>query len=71
MAHVFMHILVVSRSIEHDNIVGVIRREGNVCIRSLIICIPHVLIHIVAVCVSIENDNIVVANSQVVFVSYH
>ena len=59
MGHVFMHILVVSGSIENDNIVAVIRREGNVCIRSLIICIPRVLIHIVAVCASTENDDIV------------
>ena len=59
MAHVFMHILVVSRSVENYNIVAVIRIEGNVCIRSLIICILHVLIHIVALCASIKNYNIV------------
>ena len=62
MAHVFMHILVVSGSIGNDNIVAVIGREGNVFIRSLIISIPHVLIHIVAVSVSTENDNIVAVN---------
>ena len=62
MAHIFMHILVVSGSIKNDNIVAVIGREGNVYIRSLIICIPHVLIHIFVVCASIENDNIVAVN---------
>ena len=62
MAHVFTHILVVSGSIENDNIVSVIRREGNVCIRPLI-SIPHVLIRIVVVHASIENDNIVAVNS--------
>ena len=62
MAHVFMHILVVSRSIGNDNIVAVINREGNVFIRSLIICMPKVLIHIVAVYVSTQNDNIVGVN---------
>ena len=62
MAHVFMHILVVSISIGNDNIVALIEREGNVCIRSLIICIPQVLIHIVVVRVSTENDNIVAVN---------
>ena len=56
-----MHILVVFASIRNDNVVA-IHREGNVCIRSLIICISQVLIHIVAVCVSTENDNIAVVN---------
>ena len=67
MTHVFMHIRVVFGSIGNDNI----GREGNVCITSLIICIPQVLIHIVAVYVSTENDNIVAAKWQVIFVSYH
>ena len=71
MSHVFMHILVVSRSIGNDNIVAMIRREGNVCIRSLIIYIPQVLIHIVVVCASTENYNIVAVNIHVIFVSYH
>ena len=71
MAHVFMHILIVSGSMGNDNIVTMIGREGNVCIRSLIICIPRVLIHIVAICVSTENDNFVAVNSHVIFVSYH
>ena len=59
-----MHILVVSASIRIDNVVA-IEREGNVCIRSLIICIPEVLIHIFAVCAYTknDNDNIVALNS--------
>ena len=44
-----MHIIVVSASIRIDNVVA-IEREGNVCIRSLIICIH-------------DNDNIVGAKS--------
>ena len=51
-----MHILVVSASIRIDNVVA-IEREGNVCIRSLIIYITQVLIHIFAVSASIKNDN--------------
>ena len=66
-----MHILEVRGSIGNHNIVAVIQREGNVCIRSLIICIPQVLIHIVVVYASTENDNIVGLNWQIIFVSYH
>ena len=51
-----MHILVVSASIRIGNVVA-IEREGNVCIKSLIICIPQVLIYIFAVCASTKNDN--------------